>query len=358
MNFVEWEGTHLYVAVFINSTVVQQSIVVLPCAILAGVECLLALGVLANLPILGALLIRSGHFHLNLRLIYLSIVILIFVAVFSRILLIIFQFQWLRYEGEGSLPLLAVAATFGRFTPLIYEVACFCPWVCIERLVASRDPAEYERNRSPRLAIGLTVVGLVEASIVTYLVVFHLYENYKLLFAIFFPAVGAVTVGAFFCLRSLLAWNLKRHREMTQFQKNRLHRRNFQAEYLSRRFQLEENIEVLQLMNRLFRWSVAGNITAVFFGGIPTVLLDTNSLPAQLMLVFFDLTVMITIIVHMWLLIFGVESFRRDYWLLWRFVLRIPEPRVSALGEKRGSKAPFSLEDEKNMYFTYYQQYW
>ncbi|CAJ0935886.1 unnamed protein product, partial [Mesorhabditis belari] len=196
--------------------------------------------------------------------------------------------------GAHTELILLVIVSSTRIQPILYEVF-FCFSVFVERLVATRKLAVYEKSKYWPLSTLLILLNTLVSIICTYAIIYYLYDHYFLILFIFFPIIAFIALFSFWCLHQLYLWNHRELQTMTSFvEVKNFHEKTYANDaYLSRRFQLTENIEVLKLMHTIFKVHSVCSLVGVFLSGIPMVFLDFNTEIAQMMLVFFDLVIIV-----------------------------------------------------------------
>ncbi|CAJ0580423.1 unnamed protein product, partial [Mesorhabditis spiculigera] len=243
-------------------------------------------------------------------------------------------------------------ATHLRMFSLLWDVF-FIAGVLVERLAATLKIGFYETVNYTRVS---TVIIFSQAAliiIVLTLVMEFMYDWYwAVVLGMIGGILGLVAISATL-FKTLYSWNLRQLQQMREFGMKNVKAAN--DRYLSRRFQLEENVNALELVKTITIYYAFVTVVCTFFIGLQFILANPNTNFSQFMLILFDVSTALAGFFYFALLFYKVEPWRRGFYENLRKIFGtslIPD------FARKARIDPLDSIDESAHYFSYYHNAW
>ncbi|CAJ0951413.1 unnamed protein product, partial [Mesorhabditis belari] len=168
----------------------------------------------------------------------------------------------------------------------ISSLSMFPVAVIIERLFAVKYIEGYEHETRRWIPLTISIIKMGIAAVSAYMVLLNFYRRIFLIAALALPAVVIFAGFACVSLAIMLKWNRQKLEEMTSTIPHRI----LSAHYLSRRFQLSENIQVLLLLRGLMLISFIGTGLISLLGAVAICCSNENGDLAQILFTLFNIS--------------------------------------------------------------------
>ncbi|CAJ0586656.1 unnamed protein product, partial [Mesorhabditis spiculigera] len=292
---------------------------------------------------------RSRRFHRNLEMIFANMFINFGLFVTGRTILIFYQLRIVLISGNMATDYPLILASF-LWLHSVFNLSMFPLSVVIERIFAAKYIEEYEQRSLICIPLTIILIKFTLSLVSAYMVLMNFFYDFVIIAALALPAVTIFAGSAFIMLLILLRWNRLQLKTLMRTDTNR----EFTGHYLSRRFQITENIEVLVLLKKLMLVSCIGTAFIASVGGVAMCCTNESGLFARYLFSFFNMSPIIYQESYLLTIILLVGSWRDDFlYLLQKIVM------CSAVRRQRKVFVDqVSHREQQGLYFEMYARNW
>ncbi|CAJ0580375.1 unnamed protein product, partial [Mesorhabditis spiculigera] len=291
------------------------------------------------------ILLHTAQFHENLRRIFLLIALIFQLNFICRTILVLYEFDVIRLTGWFRDDFPFMVACFLRYYLAITGMGCVAK-ILIERVCASKFIEDYEHTKrsyifSVVLVINVTL-GCTIATSIGFLVAIDEESLYRFLINFFLPFCGLLFICHGLAYFYLNTFNVKLLKELSA---GVVGKRGYN---LSMRFQVDENIKAIKLLNRVIIWMTFYGIATALVGTLHFAVLEEKNLWLGC---FIEVWISGYVAFFLFICLWAVSEWRREFYAYFR----------NLFGTVQTGKVKPIIHDmvaESNEYFNYYKNEW